>query len=133
MQCERCNRPSRVVGVLLRAKLLLGLFFTIKDIGRLAYFHFSTIICIFARSKNESQAITLFMNDNILYSHKIANPSNSPLRVLSLFSGCGGMDLGLEGGFLCHNRSVTNSEWIESQPLKNWSLLKRNQIGRAHV
>lgn len=68
------------------------------------------------------------MNDNILYSHKIANPSNYPLRVLSLFSGCGGMDLGFEGGFLCHNRSVTNSEWIESQPLKNWSLLKRNRF-----
>lgn len=24
------------------------------------------------------------------------------LRVLSLFSGCGGMDLGFEGGFICH-------------------------------
>ena len=23
------------------------------------------------------------------------------LRVLSLFSGCGGMDIGLEGGFIC--------------------------------
>ena len=26
------------------------------------------------------------------------------LRVLSLFSGCGGMDLGFEGGFLTHRR-----------------------------
>ena len=27
------------------------------------------------------------------------------LRVLSLFSGCGGMDLGFEGGFICHRKS----------------------------
>lgn len=28
------------------------------------------------------------------------------MRVLSLFSGCGGMDLGLEGGFLAHKASI---------------------------
>jgi len=28
------------------------------------------------------------------------------LKVLSLFSGCGGMDLGLEGGFLAHKASI---------------------------
>ncbi len=27
-------------------------------------------------------------------------------RVLSLFSGCGGMDIGFEGGFRCLKRSV---------------------------
>ena len=26
--------------------------------------------------------------------------------MLSLFSGCGGMDLGFEGGFICHKASV---------------------------
>jgi DNA (cytosine-5)-methyltransferase 1 len=30
------------------------------------------------------------------------------LKVLSLFSGCGGMDLGLEGGFLAHKSSINN-------------------------
>lgn len=29
------------------------------------------------------------------------------LRVLSLFSGCGGMDRRLEGGFICHNHSIS--------------------------
>lgn len=50
------------------------------------------------------------------------------LRVLSLFSGCGGMDIGLEGGFICHNRSVTNQEWIHHRVNENWSLLNRTSL-----
>ena len=37
------------------------------------------------------------------------------LTVLSLFSGCGGMDLGFEGGFKVHHKSVNDSihpEWV---------------------
>jgi len=48
------------------------------------------------------------------------------LRVLSLFSGCGGMDLGLEGGFICHRKSVTNEDWIHHKVNDNWVLLKQN-------
>ena len=47
------------------------------------------------------------------------------LRVLSLFSGCGGMDLGLEGGFICHNHSVQNPHWVQQQINENWSLLRK--------
>lgn len=39
----------------------------------------------------------------------------SKLRVLSLFSGCGGMDLGFEGGFKCLTKSVNQelcSDWF---------------------
>jgi len=39
---------------------------------------------------------------------------NSPLRVLSLFSGCGGMDLGFEGGFSVLKKSINkaiNKHW----------------------
>ncbi len=39
------------------------------------------------------------------------------INVLSLFSGCGGMDLGLEGGFLVPKNSISeiyNSDFIES-------------------
>jgi DNA (cytosine-5)-methyltransferase 1 len=50
------------------------------------------------------------------------------LRVLSLFSGCGGMDLGLEGGFICHKKSVTNTEWINKVLNDNWVLLNRNKF-----
>ena len=37
-------------------------------------------------------------------------------RVLSLFSGCGGMDIGFEGGFSCLKRSINTSlhpNWIK--------------------
>ncbi len=38
------------------------------------------------------------------------------MNVLSLFSGCGGMDIGFEGGFECLSRSVNtvlHNDWIE--------------------
>ena len=50
------------------------------------------------------------------------------LRVLSLFSGCGGMDIGLEGGFICHNLSAPNQNWIHSKVNDNWVLLQRNRF-----
>lgn len=40
---------------------------------------------------------------------------NKKYRVLSLFSGCGGMDIGFEGGFTCLKRSVNQTmhpNWI---------------------
>ena len=35
------------------------------------------------------------------------------MNVLSLFSGCGGLDIGLEGHFWALKKSVKNEEWIE--------------------
>ncbi len=56
--------------------------------------------------------------------------SESPeLTMLSLFSGCGGMDLGFEGGFICHKLSVPDqSPWIETSINDNWVLLKKNRF-----
>lgn len=34
--------------------------------------------------------------------------------VLSLFSGCGGMDIGFEGGFQCLKKSISISGWIDA-------------------
>ena len=48
------------------------------------------------------------------------------LRVLSLFSGCGGMDLGLEGGFICHRKSVTDERCIHHAVNEDWVMLQRN-------
>lgn len=53
----------------------------------------------------------------------------SKLRMLSLFSGCGGMDLGFEGGFICNKKSVgEDSIWIDRFINDNWVLLKRNRF-----
>ena len=42
----------------------------------------------------------LFKSENITLKH------GKKYKVLSLFSGCGGMDLGFEGGFIVHKQSV---------------------------
>ena len=39
-------------------------------------------------------------------------------RVLSLFSGCGGMDIGFEGGFMCYYKAINKKihpAWIEKE------------------
>ena len=54
---------------------------------------------------------------------------NGSLNMLSLFSGCGGMDLGFEGAFICHKKSVLgNPDWIFKEINKNWVLLKKNRF-----
>ena len=49
-------------------------------------------------------------------------------KVLSLFSGCGGMDLGFEGGFEVLRNSVNTSihpDWIKKGKNKEWVLLRK--------
>lgn len=48
------------------------------------------------------------------------------MNVLSLFSGCGGMDIGFEGGFECLSRSINtvlHTDWIEESK-GAWSKVK---------
>lgn len=55
------------------------------------------------------------------------NPNE--LSMLSLFSGCGGMDLGFEGNFICHRKSVpADSPWIDSMINNEWVLLQKNRF-----
>lgn len=56
---------------------------------------------------------------------------NEQINVLSLFSGCGGMDLGLEGGFLVHEKSInqkTNPDFIEAPVEGNFVRLKSSRF-----
>ena len=51
------------------------------------------------------------------------------LNMLSLFSGCGGMDIGFEGDFICNARSVPeDSGWVDRRINENWVLLKKNRF-----
>ena len=55
--------------------------------------------------------------------------SHTDITVLSLFSGCGGMDIGFEGGFICHRKSVPdNFSKIDCVIDDNWVRLKRNRF-----
>ena len=48
-------------------------------------------------------------------------------KVLSLFSGCGGMDIGFEGGFQCLKRSINSKvhpDWVEDE-FGDWVKVKR--------
>lgn len=50
-------------------------------------------------------------------------------RVLSLFSGCGGMDLGFEGGFIANAKSFsTDSPFVERVVRNDWVMLKRTDF-----
>ena len=59
---------------------------------------------------------------------KAENDQNK-LRVLSLFSGCGGMDIGFEGGFIAHKKSFSpSSNWIDHIINDKWIYLKKNRF-----
>jgi len=55
------------------------------------------------------------------------NTSIKPLKVVSLFTGCGGMDIGFEGGFLVNKNSVNeklSEDFIDKQVDDNYVKLK---------
>jgi len=73
--------------------------------------------------KVEESVIPIPFNDEPLHKDK-------KLRLLSLFSGCGGMDLGFEGHFIANKKSFAgDSPYIDHQ-LKNnnWVFLKKTQF-----
>lgn len=50
------------------------------------------------------------------------------INVLSLFSGCGGMDLGFEGGFLAHKLSFAqNDENVVETELNDWVITRKTK------
>jgi DNA (cytosine-5)-methyltransferase 1 len=58
-----------------------------------------------------------------------ANVPYKNLKVLSLFSGCGGMDLGFEGGFICHRKSINpDSGWVDSQLDEQWIRVRQTRF-----
>lgn len=61
--------------------------------------------------------------------HDEMRDARGKLRVLSLFSGCGGMDLGFEGSFIANRKSFPeNSKYIEHIINKDWLMLKKTKF-----
>lgn len=64
-------------------------------------------------------------------SEKEVDTSNE-LRVLSLFSGCGGMDLGFEGDFICHRKSISpQSTWFKRLSMNTGFVYRGIVFGRS--
>lgn len=62
---------------------------------------------------------------------KKAEAKMTPLSVLSLFSGCGGMDLGFEGGFCVLKESINstiNNHWNARKENEHWAYLPKNRF-----
>ncbi len=60
---------------------------------------------------------------------QVPQAGKKDLRVLSLFSGCGGMDLGFEGDFVCHRKSIPpHSGWISEELDANWIRVKSTRF-----
>ncbi len=65
------------------------------------------------------------------------------IRVLSLFSGCGGMDLGFEGRFLAHKRSFAENdpnivvkimnEWVQTRKTRFRTIFANDILPEAQV
>ena len=63
--------------------------------------------------------IPMFFNDGTQFCQ------DDSINMLSLFSGGGGMDLGFEGKFICHRKSVGDDKWIDQSVSDKWVLLKK--------
>jgi len=63
-------------------------------------------------------------NDNIELSFQIWKRTNK-YRVLSLFSGCGGMDMGFGEQVIVHKDSIAKKSWIQDELPNNFVKLKK--------
>ena len=54
---------------------------------------------------------------------------NDKLKVISLFTGIGGMDMGFDGEVIVHKDSIINEEFIDKQyPTKDFVVLNKNNF-----
>lgn len=81
--------------------------------------------------KYSEQQITFDIVSDTQLSFNYPQPirNTKKLRVLSLFSGCGGMDLGFEGDFIAPFKSVEpHPEWIQKRIDNDWVHLKPTEF-----
>ena len=54
---------------------------------------------------------------------------NNQLKVISLFTGIGGMDMGFDGEVIVHEDSIINKEFIDTpSTIKDFVVLKKNNF-----
>jgi len=91
----------------------------------------SSRCCYFNLKKESSNNVVGEPQLNIKYDSDLTMNISKPLKVVSLFSGCGGMDLGFEGDFIVHKDSVNEilcPEFIENHIDTNHIKLKSTKF-----
>ena len=87
------------------------------------------IIDYYALKQEEQNGIVSEYQIPINFAPDKEENGQNKLRVLSLFSGCGGMDIGFEGGFVAHKKSFSpDSNWIDHIIDDEWIYLKKNRF-----
>ncbi len=82
-------------------------------------------------TENVSESLVCEVNIPLYFPKVEKKDVKKTINVLSLFSGCGGMDLGFEGGFNVHKDSVnteTNPDFIDSKIDKDLVKLKKTKF-----
>ena len=84
------------------------------------------------KNNTEIQGTILFSYENYLkkkWNPNIEDEPTKDLKILSLFSGCGGMDLGFEGNFICHSKSIhPQNNWIKEVVDEKWIRVKSTRF-----
>lgn len=89
----------------------------------------SHLIDFYAKLNNEELGEQLLKESQIPIFFPEQTTQQGKLRLLSLFSGCGGMDIGFEGGFIAHRKSfASDSPYIDHAINENWVFLRKNRF-----
>ena len=64
----------------------------------------------------------------LIFEDSVEADNKNTLKVLSLFSGCGGMDLGFEGNFIANRKSINPNVAIKYSINQDWIMLKKNRF-----
>lgn len=91
----------------------------------------SSKCCFYEMSKSHNDNFSEEPQFAIKYDSETQMNPEKPLKVVSLFSGCGGMDLGFEGDFIVHKDSVNeklNPDFIFERLENNFVRLKSTKF-----
>lgn len=88
-----------------------------------------SINCDYHHSMSNKDSDLIFSEPQLSFKYGSPEAPNPlrPLRLLSLFSGCGGMDIGFEGEFIVHKNSInveSNPDFIKSYVNEDYVLLQ---------